>query len=143
MKKEVYKKYKDVVEAWANGAVIQTKYSHQENWKDIVDPDFDSFKLEYRVKPNTKFDGQFRADRLYKLKYSGEICHVYNREGIVPFSEITCSFVHFVGTVDTRCGLRNIFYVDNPSNAYIMYSTKVDYVVAEYDLDGNLIQEYV
>lgn len=51
MTPEGYKKHKELIEAWANGAVIQTK-SIIGNWVDIVHypPDWD-IKREYRIKP--------------------------------------------------------------------------------------------
>ena len=45
-------KHAELIKAWADGAVIQQRWLHEE-WKDVINPRWDR-DFEYRIKPEEK-----------------------------------------------------------------------------------------
>jgi|DEB0MinimDraft_10_1074344.scaffolds.fasta_scaffold224918_1 hypothetical protein len=141
MTRETYNKYKDVIEAWANGAEVQ--YFENDRWYTIKDNNklwLDHYI--YRVKPEY-FKGDLRKDRLYKLDFgSGSFCHIATTVEEVRRSYLKDKLFWFVGRIITEPGERNIFYTKDCS-CYVMFDSKVkEYIKVEYTLDKKLIKGY-
>jgi len=140
MTREGYKKHKDLIEQWVNGAEIEF-LTIDKKWINAAEPNWLT-ELEYRVKPE-KFDGNFRNDRLYKLKHTGKFCHIakkpyhsnYTEEEVFQHRKFT-----YVGSIPFIKTGRLVF---STKGYYAMFADQnYDYVVAEYDLEDNLIKEY-
>lgn len=69
-------------------------------------------------------------DEKYFLEYSGEFCHVMNKNG---FQDFKPGLYTFIGTVTCAGGKRNIFADFSGNATYVMFGTnRLDYVKEDY-----------
>lgn len=83
MTKEGYKKHKELIEAWSNGAGIQYYYKISEEWLDIENPSW-NIDIKYRIKPTKLYildDCKFNSIE-YKLDNFGSLIN-YNTEDMM------------------------------------------------------------
>ena len=83
MTKEEYKKHKELIEAWSNGAGIQYYYKISEEWLDIENPSW-NIDIKYRIKPTKLYildDCKFNSIE-YKLDNFGSLIN-YNTEDMM------------------------------------------------------------
>ncbi len=70
---------------------------------------------------------QLEVGKLYELKYSGQFCHAYNRDGRVMFTTLDETEFEYIGSSGN--GLRCIFF---SGSSYVMFAnTPLDYIVRE------------
>lgn len=130
--REGFKKHRDLIESWANGAEIE--FLSGGEWILVREPQWQE-SLTYRIRLE-KFT-HFRKDRLYNLEVnSEELCHTR------PVLYDNDLLYQYVGEIDTVAGKRHIFY-NSSISTYIMFSDNTHkYVLSEHDLNHKIIQEY-
>lgn len=132
MTREGFKKHRDLIESWANGAEIE--FLSGGEWILVREPQWQE-SLTYRIRLE-KFT-HFRKDRLYNLYvYSGELCHAK------PALPDKGFLYKYVGEIDTVAGKRHVFY-NSLISTYLMFSENTHkYVISEHDLNHKMIKEY-
>lgn len=143
-----YLKHCNLIRKWAEGHAIQIKnedgswsLSNKPSWKECY---------EYRVADLPVFDGNFRQDRLYKLKVTNQLISAIGKRGEMNVQFLnehySDEFFQFIGQIAYNPlrddDIKNFFFCSKDSTHLIYEAAGVDYVCAEYDQNYNLLQEY-